>query len=335
MKWKKKTFWILAASLLVMAILILDTKTAALGAQEGIVLCLRTVIPSLFPFMIISVYMTPALTGQRFACLRPLGKAFQIPSGAENILLIGMLGGYPVGAQLVSAAREEGFLSRKTADRMLAFCSNAGPAFLFGMAGTLFSSGATPWALWSVHITAAWLVSLCFPGQPEPLHPPKDYHPLTVSESMRISVKTMAQVCGWVVCFRILLTFSERWYLWLLPQAVQVLFAGVLELSNGCIALQTISSESLRFVLCAVFLGFGGLAVAMQTVSVCNGQIGLYLPGKLMQASFSGILAFALRPFLFYEGKFGDLLPAIFLISCIFIRKILKNSSRNPVSAGV
>ena len=56
-----------------MLLLILDSKTAVTGAWDGIELCLRTVIPSLFPFFIISAALTSSLAGMKLPLLRPLG----------------------------------------------------------------------------------------------------------------------------------------------------------------------------------------------------------------------------------------------------------------------
>ena len=118
-------------------ILILDGQTALQGAAAGISLCLRTVIPSLFPFLFLCSVLTDSLWGTTFwsgKLLRRLG----IPAGADSLLISAILGGYPAGAQAVAAAYQQGKLSRKEASHLLRFCSNAGPSFLFGMAASCF-----------------------------------------------------------------------------------------------------------------------------------------------------------------------------------------------------
>ena len=77
--------FLLCAGLL---ILILDASTAIKGVREGIDLCIRTVIPALFPFFVLSPMLTGAVTGVRIPALRFLG----CPEGAESIYLIGLLG---------------------------------------------------------------------------------------------------------------------------------------------------------------------------------------------------------------------------------------------------
>ena len=50
---RKKQLWTGIAASMGMLVLILDGKTALEGARQGIELCLRTVVPSLFPFFLL------------------------------------------------------------------------------------------------------------------------------------------------------------------------------------------------------------------------------------------------------------------------------------------
>ena len=68
-----------------MLALILDGRTAIDGARQGIELCLRTVIPSLFPFFVLSILLTSSLLGSSLIVLRPLGRLFGMPEGAEPL----------------------------------------------------------------------------------------------------------------------------------------------------------------------------------------------------------------------------------------------------------
>ena len=69
---------------------------------------------------------------------------------------------------------------------------------------------------------------------------------LTLPDALQCSLKIMANVCGWIILFRILIAFMTRWVLWLLPVPAQVAITGILELSNGCCALDKISNEELK-----------------------------------------------------------------------------------------
>ena len=313
-----------------MLLLILDSRTALTGAREGIELCVRTVIPSLFPFFVLSILLTGSLTGREMPILRPLEKLTGIPKGSGSILLTGLLGGYPVGAQSVAQAKETGRLSPGDARRMLAFCNNAGPAFLFGMASSLFPKPWMAWALWALHILSALTVSLFLPGESaREIHTAPGNRP-TLSSAMASALRVMATVCGWVVLFRVVIAFVGRWFSWLLPAECQVILSGLLELTNGCCSLASIENVELRFLLCSAMLAFGGLCVAMQTFSVAQDtDLTLYFPGKLMQTAFSILYSLCvLRPDI---PTFLSAATVLLLSAGVKMRK----SSRFPANLGV
>lgn len=297
----KKRIWTGILAGLCMVALIFDGKTAIISIQDGIMLCLQTVIPALFPFFLLSPILTGALWGASPRFLKRIGKLCKIPKGAESLLVIGLLSGYPVGAQLTVQAYKEGKLSLDSARRMLGFCSNAGPAFIFGMLSPLFSHPRIPWVLWFIHIIGALIAGIILPGKPEQREIIiKQDSSVSLPEILRNATKTIATVCGWVLAFRLILGFGQRWFLWLMPIEIQVLFSGILELANGCVNLSLFPSEGMRFLYASVFLALGGVCVGMQTMSVTQKTgMGMYFPGKVIQALVSLILSCALSPILF------------------------------------
>ena len=56
----KRIIWGLVAGC-AMLVIILDTRTAILSAQSGLQLCIKTVIPSLYPFFILSGIINSSL----------------------------------------------------------------------------------------------------------------------------------------------------------------------------------------------------------------------------------------------------------------------------------
>ena len=287
-----------------MLVLILDTKTALHGASAGLQLCIQTIIPSLVPFFPLSILLTSALLGESIPFLRPFVRLCGIPKGAESLLLVGILGGYPAGAQSVAQAYRDGAISKTTAQRMLPFCNLAGPAFLFGIVSGKFTSAYVAWALWGIHILSAILVSIVLPGRCTDNGVLKPGKTLTVTNALQRSLRIMAGVCGWIIVFRVILAFLERWFLWFLPPTVQAAIEGVLELSNGCCDLRIIGSEGLRFIVSAGMLAFGGLCVFMQTASVTEGlSLETYFNGKLLQVLFSVVLAGGLQYLLFSRDE--------------------------------
>lgn len=247
--------------------------------------------------------------------LRPLGKLCKIPKGVESLLLLGFLGGYPVGAQTITQAYRDGSLSTSTARRLLGFCNNAGPAFLFGIFSVIFSRQIILWALWIIHILSALAVGLLLPGESESFCKIIKPQQIPIPKILQNAIKTIANICGWVVIFRIILCLCNKWILWRFTPDTQVLISGILELSNGCVLLQKIPSENLRFLYASGILAFGGLCVMMQTNSVTQDLgIGFYFPGKILQTLFALLLSLIIQPFLFRNINFLLYLPVIFVL---------------------
>ncbi len=322
-------------------ILILDAKTAAAGASDGLQQCILSVIPVLFPFFVLSMLITGTLGGCRLNLLRPLGKLCRIPPGAESLLLTGLLGGYPVGAGCVSEAFRRGSLSERDAHRMLGFCSNAGPAFIFGMGMKLFPDVKILFCLWAIHILCAVITGILLPGSSRDTETVYPSAPVDLSSAVAKSVRVMGTVCGWIILFRVVIAFLQRWIMWLFPLELQAFVCGMLELTNGFFALEKVSDPGLRLILSAGFLGFGGLCVCMQTAGVTDSRLGLgmYLPGKLLQCSLSLAFASITAKFLFPASSIcGFSLAAIFCIPAVILLLFLhfrEIHSGNLSSVGV
>ena len=322
-------------SALAMVILIIDSRTAFEGATEGLRVCLLQVIPALLPFFVLSILLTSAFSGADVAMLRPIGKLCRMPSGSEGLLLLGLLGGYPSGAQSIAQAYHSGQLDRHDAQRLLGFCSNAGPAFLFGIAASLFPYGWLPWALWLIHILSALLTGVLLPGGCRKNIRMSATKPITLPRAMEKSIGVLAKVCGWLILFRILQAFLEKWLLWLLPLHTQVGIIGVLELANGCLSLSLIGDIGLRAVLCSVFLALGGLCVLMQTISVTAPlNLSHYICGKTIQAAISALFTMILVAVLLPDSEICAVIPLLaclitffLVVFAVVLRKYEKNSS--------
>lgn len=252
-----------------MLVLILDGKTAMAGASEGIGLCIRTLIPSLFPFFVLSGMLTGSLSG-------------------GGLLLAGILGGYPVGARNAANAYRRGLMTRAEARRMVVLCNCAGPSFLFGVAAPVLGGLGGGMMVWICHLVSVGALYLIFP-KTKPIS--CKCSPVTIQTALRDALHSMAGVCGWVVLFRVLLKILDRWVLWLLPGWGRLAFYGILEVSNGCLELGGLP-QSTALILAAGFVSFGGICVMLQTAGAAEGiPMGLYFPGKVFQSCVSMLAA--------------------------------------------
>ena len=296
-----------------LAILILDSQTASEGASQGIQLCLSTVIPSLFPFIFMSSALVAMLAERSIRIIQRMANMLGMSPESENCFLVGLLGGYPTGAACIAGNYRKGKLEKQQAERMLGFCNNAGPAFLFGIAGTLFP-GRLSWIIWLVHILSALLTFLLLPkahGKTPSVQ--TELSSVSIASVLIQSVKSMAAICGWIILFRVYITILDKWLLWQLPDVLQITLYGILEISNGCCSLTKIDSSAVRFLLFSCFLAAGGMCVTMQTKTVAAPlSLHWYIAGKGIQCLISMALCGFLIPLLFPSDVLST--GAIFLI---------------------
>ena len=150
---------LLALGLLCAALALVLWPGEAMGAmRDGLKLCGNVIVPSLFPFFVLSSLVV------ELGMSRYLGRLFQpvmaplfrVNGACASALALGFVGGYPVGARTAISLYQNGQCSKTEAERLLAFCNNSGPAFIFGVVGAgVFGSGALGLLLYLVHMAAS------------------------------------------------------------------------------------------------------------------------------------------------------------------------------------
>ena len=310
------------AALAVFAALLLRPQAAADGARAGLLLCAQTLIPALFPFMAASGLLLRLGAPQRLGeALSPLSRRlFGVGGAGGGAFLLGIFGGYPLGAVTVTELFQSGALEKKEAERLLAFCDNSGPAFIVSAVGTAaFGSAGTGFFLYFVHVLAAVLAgALARPksgaqGAKMPAAAPAAF-PRAFTESVRAATGTMVTVCGFAVFFNVLVGLLDAdGGLSLAVGGIssqfgaalhftRALLLGVLELGTGAAALQGLAPDAANLSLAAFLLGWGGLSVHAQAAAIAL-QGGLsparHELGKLAHGLLSALLVWILYPLFF------------------------------------
>ncbi|MCF2664947.1 sporulation protein [Oscillibacter valericigenes] len=275
------------------------TDAARIRAQaaEALLLCGKSVIPALFPFLVVSSllialgfgeWVSPYLAG----LMTPL---FRLPGLASSALLLGLVGGYPIGAQTAADLYRQHLLTRQEAERLLTFCNNSNPVFLISVLGVgVFGSVRTGVALWLVHVLSALLVGLLFRGhgktadrrQAPSIACRAVSLPAALVAAVRNSAGGMLSVCAFVTLFYVVAAPLEA-----LGPHLGTALVGVVELFS---LTPLLTPDFFGFVLAAGCAGWGGLSVLCQTAAVLEGtELALRpcLLGKLAQGLLSALLA--------------------------------------------
>lgn len=316
--------WICAGA---MVLLILDSRCAAQSAQNAVELCLRTLIPGLFPLFVLSSWLVPRLGA--FHC-GWLGRLLNFPAGSEGLFLLGLIGGFPVGAACIAQAVTAGTLKKEDANRMLGICNNCGPAFLFGVLGGILAQSQWPLTLFLIQAEGALLTGMLWPGNPEGgCLCPADT--VTLPQALRRAGNAIWSVCAWVILANVTVGFFDRWVFVLLDGRLSVFLTGLLELTSGCFALKTLDDSILAFSMAAFFACFGGLGVLLQIHGLAA-PAGLSLDCCVAQKAAQGLFAAVMAPWVANAGLWVLLLPlAVGLIAKKAVeipRKVLYNTPR-------
>ena len=297
----------------------------AMGAmKDGLRLCGNVILPSLFPFFVLSSLVVELGMARYLGrLLEPLmAPLFRVGGPCSAALALGFVGGYPVGARTAIQLYQNGQCTRTEAERLLAFCNNSGPAFILGVVGAgVFGSGRAGLLLYLAHILASLLVGLLFRFY-KPSQRPRTYRgggpqfqaasfPAAFTSSITGAMGSVLNICAFVLFFTVflrLLTYAG--VLAALARALAALFSplglnelwarrlitGVLELSSGVSSL-TDGALTGRLSMAAFMLGWAGVSVHCQVLAFL-GDSGLsmrtYVAGKLLHGGLSSLIAAAL-----------------------------------------
>ncbi len=294
--------------------LLFDPKGSALAAQNGIVLSVETVIPSLFPFFVLSGIVMNLNTDKGFGIIakHTVCRLFNINSALGCAYLLGLVGGYPVGARNVCAVYHSGGCTKREAERALSFSNNCGPAFILSVAGIyLFDSIKIGLMLYIIHIlSSAFIAVFMRPKNPMKQSYIKQIHkkmPFTqvFVKSVKESTVSIANVCSFVVIFAVFIHILEFSGFFALVPESQILTAwikGIFEVTGGIRALKSALPLSSAIAVCSFLLGFGGICVHCQTataVSDTDLSMKMYFTAKIAQGIIAAVLTFLTLPLFF------------------------------------
>ncbi len=227
-------------------------------------------LPALFPFFVVSGLLVRCDTARLSPLLaKPLARLYGLPPEAAPALVLGLIGGYPVGATTACALLSEGVLSREAAERVNRFCNCASPGFCIGLVGLgVFGSAQAGAMLYGIHIVSALIVGLFSARTPlsavsQRIHNRnRTSFPSIFCASVQQAASTALTVTAFLTMFSILLRLLSPVFA-LLPYGN--VLDGMIELTNGLDELTVLTlPRRTRLTLASFLLGFGGLAVQFQ-----------------------------------------------------------------------
>ena len=279
------------------------------GAKSGLLLWFLTVLPTLFPFLLISRLLLDSCACSLLnKLLAPvISRLFGISAQGSFAFIVGFLCGYPMGAKITADLFHARQISKAEASYLLSFCNNTSPAFLihyivlgyFQNPRLIFPSVLILYGT-PILLTFFFRIKKHFASS----NTTDITSPFTISKIPSCSLdfclmdssEAIVKIGGYIILFSVILNLLQKlpishpfYQLFLLPS---------LELTNGCALLnaQTIPlSFPIYYSLCMGHTAFGGWCALFQTGSMINGSglsLNSYARKKLVTALVTSLFAY-------------------------------------------
>ena len=280
------------------ALFLRNHRIATDAVLSGLSLCAKAVVPSLFPFLVLSSMLVEG----NFDTLvfAPLARRFGWNPSAFCAVLLGLFCGAPVGARALSEACDKGKLKKEKAERLLCLVGSPSLPFVVGTVGGVFlGSLRAGWLLWLSTLPGLLLCALLFcrtrggRQDKQEFFSPAPRVGTLLGNAMTSATKSVLLVAAYVVFFSAL--FSALRYSFAafdLSPALSAFFYCLAELSGGLREAASLA-PALALPLCGFAVGFSGFAVLFQILSLTDRQNlspKFYLPAKLLQGILSALL---------------------------------------------
>lgn len=302
----------LLISILFIVLLLTNPVISSKLVLSGLTTWCTKMIPSLFPFMVLSgILLRTGLSHRLSKILYPvLGSLFRLSPDCIYVIFMGFLCGFPMGASIIAESLSLKRISLREASLLLSFCNNIGPVYFISFASVL----CPYYPLW-LTLSIMYLVPLCYGlvlrytryrdilfykknsrrSYSDTINQHNVYTsyaptPATscsygnaLQASLQKAITSILHLGGYMVIFTVLqLPIYNTYYQ--LPEPYIHVLKGLLEISSGITALQ--AYPQLYVIVYALFLPFCGLCCLYQTYAMIQDtslSLTSYLKHKLAQ----------------------------------------------------
>lgn len=272
---------------------------------DGICLWAECVLPSLFPFMVITLLLSK-LGAVQFAAkpFKKPAKIFKLPSTAAPLFLMSLFSGYPAGSRILSEYYENGCLSKADCKKLAPLCSACGPLFALGTVGVkAFGGGSAGIKLFTaclISVVVSSLIASLFSKHTDGGKQPELKRDGNLLYSAFHGGVTASIVAGGFICFFYTLSqvFADFGIFKPLEALLSSVFGdgiaaglcqGIIEATGGCFTLAA-AGGNFSIPFCGFLMTFGGVSILFQQLCYllkCGVSASRFIGFKLLQGAIS------------------------------------------------
>lgn len=280
-------------------ILLLFPNESIAAGKEGLLLWFNIIIPTLFPFMILSyIILHSPIVDYLNKIFTPFFKLFFGVSGiASYVLVMGILSGYPMGAIIVNDLVTNKKLSKEEGSYLLSFCNNPSPMFVIGFIATSLLGNSKLGLPLLLSIYSGNFITAMFFKKSYP-HKTSTYKTQSKKEELSFTyfddcitqtAKVLLKVGGYIIMFSIPTVLLANFPIHHIGYTFLV---SSLDLSNGVnLIVNSDCSSLLKYSLLSALCAFGSFSVVGQTASVIKSS-GLSIKKYFLSKLINGWVTF-------------------------------------------
>ena len=289
-----------AAGILSVAILILRYPSQIAESNvNSINVCINSIIPSMFAFMVISTYIQTS--GIYTVLFRPalfiMRKLIKADDSMLSVFLLSLFGGYPIGVTLLSemiAQNKNSPAINNTASTAASFCYCISPTFALIMLGQGVLGSTSAGAIIYISNILSCLTMGVIVSRISALDTGMSItnQQSSITDSINSATRSLLVICTVIIAFNTLLTCADC-FLSEFGITIPTLLMGVFEISN----LLKIDSVSVNLIpLISAIASTGGICVLLQCMAIAGKsfQLGKFLifriPCSVMSAIYARII---------------------------------------------
>lgn len=281
------------------------------GAASGLLLWYNIVLPTLFPFIVITTLM---LKTKAFRLISDIlgpcfGRFFLVSNEGSLAIIIGFLCGYPMGAKIINDLYEEHSISLNETKYLLSFCNNTSPMFIvsffvYQILGETQLLSPTLFALYAAPIIMSFITryiyllpvnKIDFHNNSEKRYNKKIEISFQLLDTTIIdSITLILKIGGYIMLFSIFISLS---YPLIAYCPLLFYFIPLLEVTNGITMFHTLITSTVSYLLMIFLISFGGVCAIGQTRCVIKSndiKIFPYFLQKIITAIIAVIISFCM-----------------------------------------
>ena len=308
----KKKYWIGIFVLALFFYLLMNPEDSLKAVQEGLSLWYRSVLPVLFPFLILSGLVTRLeLTRQvPDELLIPICRLFHCSHQGSFAILSGFLCGFPMGAKMTRNLQSSRLITEEESCYLYGFVNNVSPAFLISFLAQeqLRRPEYKLFFLFCILGSAILWGLITRPGNRHFANTEnrdrtqgkknRDTSDLfsDIDDCIQEGVIAAVKLGAYITIFSLLSSVSEC----LLPpsELLQAFAAGLLEITNGCTSVADLNLPlNIKLIWLCAICSFGGLSAFAQTVSIASMNRSAafrYIKSRVAITLLASLLAFGI-----------------------------------------